>query len=159
MQIEKKPFELVIHIDEAGTRATASYRTRVFDDAGAVIDGATKMESVTLADLGTAFPWGGFVPLATQTALTQCETMTAQLATANTDKTAAETALKAAQDELGALKAVPAVQALAPDHQAIADAIYQNVMATINATAPTPDVVAEQTWYQKLVSMVSGNKA
>jgi hypothetical protein len=105
MQIKKEPFELVIHIDETGTRATASYRIRVFDDAGVVIDGATKMESVTLAELGDAFPWKEFIDATVQQTLVNCEALTAQLATANADKVAAETALKVAQDELAALKA------------------------------------------------------
>jgi len=69
----KEPFELVIHIDEAGTRATASYRLRVYDDDGVIIEGATTMESVTLTELGAAFPWGEFIDGATRGALVAVE--------------------------------------------------------------------------------------
>lgn len=93
MQTEKKPFEIVIHIDEAGTRATASYRIRILDDAGAVIDGATKMESVTMTELGDAFPWKEFIDAATQAMLVQVEMLTARVASAES-ATAAETTLK-----------------------------------------------------------------
>ena len=88
MHQTKEPFELVIHVDGAGTRATASYRLQVFDDADVVIAGATRFESVTLTGLGAAFPWGEFIPAAVQGALLSVETTNAKLAavTAERDK-------------------------------------------------------------------------
>jgi hypothetical protein len=149
MQIKKEPFELVVHIDEVGTRATASYRTRVFDDAGDVIDGATKTEGVTLTELGATFPWSEFINSATQALLVQCEAQTKAVA----DAQAALATITAERDELKAQVAPPP---LAPDHQTIADAVYQNVMATINANPLTPDAVAEQTWLQRILSSITG---
>ena len=88
MHQTKEPFELVIHIDEAGTRATASYRIQVFDAADVVIAAATRFDSVTLTELGAAFPWGEFIPAAVQGALLSVETTNAKLAavTAERDK-------------------------------------------------------------------------
>lgn len=74
MEKRREPFELVIHIDEAGTRATASYRTRIFDDAGVVDDSIPPLiDSVTLDKLGDEFPWSEFVDAGAKSAMIQLD--------------------------------------------------------------------------------------
>jgi len=115
MRKTKEPFELVIHIDEAGTRATASYRLRVFDDADTIIEGATTMEAVTLTELGAAFPWGEFIDAVTKGALVTVDAEKAKAATANTECTAAKAeATKANKERDAAVAALAAEKAAHP---------------------------------------------
>lgn len=81
----KEPFELVVHIDEAGTRATASYRTRLWDDDGTLIDAATTIDSVTLEQLGNNFPWTEYIGEALKGALLVCEKSSADLTEAKAE--------------------------------------------------------------------------
>lgn len=80
MEKRKEAFELVLHIDEDGARATGSYRTRYYDDEGKLDTSIQpKIEGVTLAELGDAFPWSDFIPAATQGALLKVENAEAAL--------------------------------------------------------------------------------
>ena len=85
MQIIKEPFELVIHIDGKGTRATASYRIQILDDSGALIDSATSYQGVTLAELGAVFPWSEFINATTQGLLVKSEADTAAVVSAQAE--------------------------------------------------------------------------
>lgn len=96
MEKRREPFELVIHIDEAGTRATASYRTRIFDDAGVVDDSIPPLiDSVTLDKLGDEFPWSEFVDAGAKSAMIQLDA-------ANTARKAAEQSAEKSVQEANA---------------------------------------------------------
>ena len=131
MHQTKEPFELVIHIDEAGTRATASYRLRVFDEADVVIEGATRIEGVTLTELGAAFPWGEFIPAAVQGALLSVETTNAKLA-----------AVTAERDKLLASAGSLTIPEAPLDVSPVAPPVEEPGVATVEALVP-PTVVEE----------------
>lgn len=100
---KREPFELVIHVDENGTRATASYRIRHYDEDDSTRLVATEMESVTLGALGDDFPWGEFVDTAAQAALLQSEAAIEARDKANSDLAHAKSELAATQEALAQL--------------------------------------------------------
>ena len=71
MKKKREPYKLTITLDDAGVKAEAVYRTRVFGDDG-IVDATFDpvVEPVRLADIEGEFPWKEFIDAATQAALT-----------------------------------------------------------------------------------------
>lgn len=86
METKREPYKLTITLDDAGPKAEAVYRTRVFGDDG-LVDAKFEpvIEPVRLADVTNDFPWKEFIDAATQASLTDVAASREVAATANTE--------------------------------------------------------------------------